>query len=134
MGLGDEYELDTVEEETGNREGYEEEIDSFAAYRLKLDTGKDRLLEQQRQDLYDFLEETEDGEIEVPEKYKTIIGPVGAGRTRRNSSTAEHEMSEKHRIHTPKDRTKSLRKRLTDTEERDITFRGHYHTPGWYRG
>lgn len=148
MGLGDEYELDAVEEETGNRARYEDVTDAEEP---------ETQMEQNLQALKDRLADTEDDEIEVPEKYKHLLGPVGAGKSRRTGSIFEHEerrkldgdllykllentedeeieVPEKHRIHTPKDRTKPLRKQLTDTEERDIAFRGHYHTPGWYRG
>lgn len=125
MGLGDEYELDTVEEETRNRARYEAVTDAEEP---------ETQMEQDLQPLHDYLADTEDGEIKAPEKYKTLIGPVGAGKTRRNGITSEHGLPETHRIHTPKDRTKSLRKRLTDTENEALAFRGHYHTPGWFRG
>lgn len=98
MGLDDEYALEPVETEADRRAGYDAVTDP---------ADPETQLEQDLQALKDYLAETENGEIEVPEMYKH---------------------------HTPKDRTKSLRKLLTGAEDEGISFRGHYHDTGWYRG
>lgn len=103
MGLGDEYALNAVDAEPGRQAAYDEETDPVEP---------ETQLEKDRQALHDYLEETEDDEIEVPDRLKPLIGPVGAAKT-----------------HRPKKRgTRQHKKRLQDSDENPELF-GHYHRP-----
>lgn len=102
MGLGDEYVLEPVETEQGNRDVYAETVDPDST-------------EPAIQALYDMLAETEDDTIEVPDRLQPLIGPVGAGKTH----------------HRPKNGTKQRRKQAGDDPGEGPDLFGHYHEPGF---